>query len=67
MRIARYRPGDGIVVGVIQDIERDDGYATRKAIDSGDLSGSETLHATATLRVPAVGIELEISDNIDLE
>ena len=41
--------------------------AVRKAIDSGDLSGSETLHATATLRVPAVGIELEISDNIDLE
>jgi Family of unknown function (DUF6494) len=41
--------------------------AVRKAIDSGDLSGSETLHATATLRVPALGIELEISDNIDLE
>ena len=41
--------------------------AVRKAIENGKLSGSETLHATATLRVPAVGIELEISDNIDLE
>jgi len=39
----------------------------RKAIENGKLSGSETLHATATLRVPEVGIELEISDNIDLE
>ena len=41
--------------------------AVRKAIENGKLSGSETLHATATLRVPEVGIELEISDNIDLE
>ncbi len=41
--------------------------AVRKAIESGDLKGTETLHATTTLRVPEVGIELEISDNIDLE
>jgi len=41
--------------------------AVRKAIDSGDLKGTETLHATTTLRVPEVGIELEISDEIALE
>ena len=41
--------------------------AVRKAIESGDLSGSGKLRATVTLRVPEVGIELEISDNIDLE
>ena len=41
--------------------------AVRKAIENGKLSGTETLHATTTLRVPEVGIELEITDNIDLE
>ncbi len=41
--------------------------AVRKAIDSGDLVGSEKLHATVTLRVPEVGIELEIDDEIALE
>ena len=41
--------------------------AVRKAIESGDLGGSETLHATVTLRVPEVGIEVEISDDIALE
>ena len=41
--------------------------AVRNAIESGDLGGSETLHATVTLRVPQVGIELEIDDDIALE
>lgn len=41
--------------------------AVRKAIESGDLSGSETLHATVTLRVSGVGIDLEINDEIALE
>ncbi len=41
--------------------------AVRKAIDSGDLSGSGKLHATVTLRVPEVGIEMEIEDEIALE
>ncbi len=41
--------------------------AVRKAIESGDLSGSEKLHATVTLRVPEVGIEMDIEDNIALE
>ena len=41
--------------------------AVRKAIEGGDLSGSETLRATVTLRVPEVGIELDIDDDIALE
>ncbi len=41
--------------------------AVRKAIESGDLNGSEKLHATVTLRVPEVGIEMDIEDNIALE
>ena len=41
--------------------------AVRKAIENGNLSGTKTLHATTTLRVPEVGIELEISDEIALE
>jgi hypothetical protein len=41
--------------------------AVRKAIDSGELGGSEKLHATITLRVPDVGIELDIEDDIALE
>ena len=41
--------------------------AVRKAIDSGELSGSGKLHATITLRVPDVGIELNIEDDIALE
>jgi hypothetical protein len=41
--------------------------AVRKALESGDLSGSETLHATVTLRVPEIGIEMDIEDEIALE
>ncbi len=41
--------------------------AVRNAIESGDLGGSEKLHATVTLRVPQIGIELEIDDDIALE
>ncbi len=41
--------------------------AVRKAVESGDLSGSEKLHATVTLRVPEIGIEMDIEDNIALE
>jgi hypothetical protein len=41
--------------------------AVRKAMESGELSGSEKLHATVSLRVPEVGIELEIDDDIALE
>ena len=41
--------------------------AVRKAIERGDLSGNGKLHATVTLRVPEVGIEMEIEDDIALE
>ena len=41
--------------------------AVRKAIESGDLGGTEKLHASVTLRVPEIGIELEIDDEIALE
>jgi len=41
--------------------------AVRKAIENGDLGGSETLNASVTLRVPEVGIEVEIGDEIALE
>jgi hypothetical protein len=41
--------------------------AVRSAIDSGDLRGDGKLHATMTLRVPEIGIELEIEDDIALQ
>ena len=41
--------------------------AVRSAIESGAISGNGKLHATVTLRVPEVGIELDIADDIALE
>jgi hypothetical protein len=41
--------------------------AVRRAVDSGKISGDGKLHATVTLRVPEVGIELDIEDDIALE
>lgn len=41
--------------------------AVRRAIEQGDLGGSERLKATVTLRVPQVGIEMDIEDDIALE
>jgi hypothetical protein len=41
--------------------------AVRKAVESGKISASGKLHATVTLRVPEVGIELDIEDDIALE
>ena len=41
--------------------------AVRRAVESGKISGDGKLHATVTLRVPEVGIELEIEDDIALE
>ena len=46
-----------------REIER----AVREAIDSGEIGGGGTLRATVTLRVPEVGIELDIEDDIALE
>jgi len=41
--------------------------AVRSAVESGKISGDGKLHATVTLRVPEVGIELDIEDDIALE
>jgi hypothetical protein len=41
--------------------------AVRKAIESGQIGGDGKLRATVTLRVPEVGIELDIEDDIALE
>lgn len=41
--------------------------AVRKAIENGDIDASGKLQATVTLRVPDVGIELDIEDDIALE
>jgi hypothetical protein len=41
--------------------------AVRIALENGKISGDGKLHATVTLRVPEVGIELEIEDDIALE
>ena len=41
--------------------------AVRKAVETGAISGTAKLHATVTLRVPKVGIEVDIEDDIALE
>lgn len=41
--------------------------AVRKAIENGKIDSHGKLHATVTLRVPEVGIELDIEDDIALE
>ena len=41
--------------------------AVREALDSGKLSGNEKLDASVVLRLPQLGVELEIKDDIALE
>lgn len=41
--------------------------AVREAVDSGKLSGNEKLDASVVLRLPQLGVELEIKDDIALE
>jgi len=41
--------------------------AVRKAIENGDIGGNEKLNAVVTLRVPSIGIEMNIEDDIALE
>jgi len=41
--------------------------AVRQAVADGKIDGSGKLHATVTLRVPEVGIEMDIEDDIALE
>lgn len=40
--------------------------AVRKAVENNAIDASGTLHATVTLRVPELGIELDIEDDIAL-
>ena len=46
-----------------REIER----AVRDAVDSGKLSGNERLNATVTLKLPELGVEVDIDDSIALE
>ena len=46
-----------------REIER----AVRDAVESGKLGGNEKLAATITLRLPQVGIDIDIEDEIALE
>ena len=41
--------------------------AVREAVASGKLSGNEKLDASVVLRLPQIGVELEIKDDIALE
>ena len=41
--------------------------AVRKAVEDKSIDPNGKLHATVTLRVPELGIELDISDDIALE
>jgi hypothetical protein len=46
-----------------REIER----AVREAIEGGKITGNETLAAKVTLRLPQLGVELDIDDDIALE
>jgi hypothetical protein len=41
--------------------------AVRDAVASGALSGNEKVRASVTLRLPDLGVELEIDDHIALD
>ena len=46
-----------------REIER----AVRDGLASGQLSGNERLSAAVTLKIPALGVEVDIQDDIALE
>ena len=41
--------------------------AVRDAVESGSLSGNEKLRASVTLKLPDLGVELDIDDHIALD
>ena len=41
--------------------------AVRDAVASGALAGNETLQASVTLKLPELGVELDIDDRIALD
>ena len=46
--------------------QREIEQAVRRAVSEGKLSGNETLGASMTLRVPALGVELQIAEELAL-
>ena len=46
--------------------QREIEQAVIQAVKSGSLSGEDKLYAEVLLRVPAVGVDVRISDNIAL-
>ena len=46
-----------------REIER----AVREGVASGRLAGNENLDAVMTLKIPALGVEVDIHDDIALE
>ena len=46
-----------------REIER----AVRAAVDEGRITGTESFRATATLRIPEIGLDTEIDGELTLE
>jgi hypothetical protein len=46
--------------------QREIEQAVRRAVSEGKLSGNEKLSASMTLRVPELGVELEIAERLAL-
>ncbi len=53
------------MVGV--NSQREFEQAVAKAIAEGRITGTETLAATMTLRIPALGVEARFDGRVDLE
>ena len=41
--------------------------AVREAVESGALSGNEKVRASVTLKLPDLGVELDIDDELSLD
>ena len=46
--------------------QREIEQAVRKAVSEGKLSGNETVSASMTLRLPELGVELRVADELAL-
>lgn len=47
--------------------QREIEQAVRAAIDSGRIAGTESLQASATLRIPEIGLDTVIDGDVKLE
>ncbi len=61
MEIRRYLKKVGVTS------QREIEHKILKAVETGDLSGKETLAVTMTLSVPAIGLHLPIEGELNLE